>query len=469
MLGSLLLIFMRFTTGSLLHMHSSVENIPVELLIDILLESGIPRTNKDKNPFEDVIEECQRPVTNWVPLMQVCRHFHDVILGTPRFWSRIPVANNLAALQQRLYRSRNSSLDLLFDGPCGPALPLILPLASRIRAIITTPRFHINSLPSLVPLLNDLLPSLEHVHIVPRMSFDYYSTDWHKLRDSGFVLNESLHPRVKTVASPRLLLPLKESGFWYEKLFHLDIRSQYGRMNVERQDDIFSVLKSTPLLESLAITFHDFAPPPQFFGNTQTPPTNLPREPTLFPRLLIVKLSGPAWLCGPLLHGIDAPTLERLYIRTTSHPNGTAMRSLADMFPARLRLTLAQHRRLHIHAGDHGFRLGDCHCEAGRVSSDRLYLRVYRELDDHRLPLHILCRVFKDACLETLEVNYFTSQPPETCGGWGEVLRTFPDLRKVTLYKNDQKSGTAMLAAIEALQKVGLNPDMKVVAENASW
>ena len=78
--------------------------------------------------------------------------------------------------------------------------------------------------------------------------------------------------------------------------------------------------------------------------------------------------------------------------------------------------------------------------------------------------------MFRDVALESLEVSYFVYVEPEECGGWREVLETFPRLRKVTLSNNQRHSGAFMLAAIEKLQKEGLNPWMVVVVVvNAPW
>ncbi|PIL27177.1 hypothetical protein GSI_10319 [Ganoderma sinense ZZ0214-1] len=461
-------------------MSSRIDGLPVELLLDIFLEYQIPRGNKDKSPFENVVERCQQPVTNWVPLMLVCRRFRAVILNAAILWSRLPVTNNLAILQQRLFRSQDLPLDLLFKGPCESTLPLILPQALRIRSIVTAPMFHIDSLPSLLPLLKLSLPALQRVHIDPKMSLDFDSTDWHKLRDVGPVLNETSHPSLRAVTSFRLLLPLKESGFWSQQLFHLDIRSQDGDITSERRDDVLAILRATPGLEIFGLTFPKHALPPDFhaqmIGNPVAPASFLilpPREPAPLPRLRILTLAGPAWLTGPILHDIDAPSLERLYIDTSAYPRSDTGDTIAAMFPERLCRLLSQHTRLHIHAAPsdkRGFRIGDCRCqsEAGRVSADMLYLRVQ---DDCGLygAAKVLRRVFGEARLETLEVNYFERHRGDLYGVWRPVLETFPDLRKLTLYWNDQVSGAAMVDAVERLQKEGLNAEMTLVVQNAGW
>ncbi|KAI1795568.1 hypothetical protein LXA43DRAFT_727048 [Ganoderma leucocontextum] len=456
-------------------MGSSIEGLPVELLVNILLESQIPRISKDHGPFATVIEEHQRPVTNWVPLMLVCRCFRDVILAAPTLWSRIHVTNDLAALQCNLSRFGSSPLDLLFDAAWESVLPLIQPHASRIRAIITTPRFHIYALRCLLPLLSLPLPALEHVHIVPDLNLSPDSEEWQKLTDAGSVLNETSHPRVKILTSYRLLLPPQESRFWCQKLVHLDIRCQGGgRITTEHRDDLLAVLRTTRRLESLAITFPD-APPPdagvQILHGAQA------REPTPLLRLRRLTLSGPTWLSGPVLHGIDTPSLERVYLRITVFRQQNGEDAIAGIFPRRLLRVLVQHTRLHIHAspGRHGFRMGDCYCEAGRVTSDRFSLHVrvegaWWETTAHlHTALHLLCRVFEDARLETLEVNYFLGQPPEVDGVWRNVLETFSGLRKLTLFGNDRKSGAAMVDAIETLRREGLNPGMELVAKNTDW
>ncbi|KAI1792201.1 hypothetical protein LXA43DRAFT_348644 [Ganoderma leucocontextum] len=453
-------------------MGSPIENLPVELLVDIFIESQI----KDKSPFENVIEECQRPVTNWVPLMLVCRLFRDVIVDVPGLWSRLPVTNNLIALQRRLFRSQVSPLDLLFSVSCESALPFLLPHAPRIRAIVTTPRFHINLLPSLIPLLGRYLPALECVYIVPKMSLDFDSKEWSKLRAVSPVLNEAAHPRVKTVASYQLLLPPKQSGFWSQNLFHLDIRAQYAGIPADIRDDILAVLRATLRLESLAITFPEHALHPDYWVEMagDTPASFLihpPREPALLLRLRTFTLVGPAWLSGPVLHDIEAPSPEKLYVQTKGYSRPDTAKTIAAMFPERLRRILAQHTRLHIHAApsdSRGFRIGDCHCDGGRISSDRLYLRVQDDCGLYSAS-RVLCQVFGEALLETLEVNYFERQGRDLCGVWKPVLETFPRLRKVTLYGNDQKSGAAMVDAIEGLQREGLNPEMELVMESAPW
>ncbi|KAM5533193.1 hypothetical protein V8D89_013149 [Ganoderma adspersum] len=465
------------------HMGGSIESLPVELLVNIFLESEIPKINNlDDGPFAYVVEKCQRPVPNWLPVMLVSRYFRDVILAVPALWSRIHVTKNLAALQHNISRFEDSPLDLLFDMSCESALSLIQPHAFRIRAIITSPRFHVNSLVCLLPLFSLPLPALEVVHIVPDMNLAPDSEEWHRLRDAGSVLNETPHPQVKIVTSYRLLLPPQESRFWAQKLVHLDIRCQGGHTTTEHRDDLLAILRTTRRLESLSITFPYVHLPDagaHLPGIVQTPPFYMPpRDPAPLLRLRTLTLSGPAWLGGPVLHGIDTPSLERLYVQVavSQHQNdGEA--AIVGMFPPRLRRFLAQHTRLHIHAAASrdGFRMGDCHCETGRVTSDHFSLHVHvpgawwTTAARLHTALHLLCRVFGDALLETLEVNYFLGQPPEVDGAWRSVLETFAGLRKLTLSGNDQKSGAAMVDAVQALQQEGLNPEMELVAQNTDW
>ncbi|PIL27178.1 hypothetical protein GSI_10320 [Ganoderma sinense ZZ0214-1] len=456
-------------------MGSRIENIPVELLVDILVESQTPRTTPDKGPFEDVIEEWQRPATNWTLLMRVCRRFRNVIIDTSSLWARIPVTSNIVALQERLSRSRNSRLHLLFSGPCESALPFILPHTLRIRAIVTTPRFRVDSLASLIPLLKRSLPALERVHLdTARMNSDRGFIDRSKIEEVGSVLDETLHPRVNAVTLPRLLLPPKESGFWSQKLLHFDIRANYGIVSVTDRDDILAILRSTPQLESLVIIFPERAMPrdfnPQMLGVMPALFMGASRvEPAPLLRLRALTLLGPAWLTGPVLHGLDTPALEKLFVNTTDPYDVAAGVTL--MFPARIRPLFSRDKRLHIHAGARGggFRFGDCHCEAGRISSERLYLRVDTTQGHPSFPLLVLCRLFGEAKLDTLELSYFRGVEPEECGAWREVLETFPGLKKVRLFNNEKQSGAAMLAEIEALQKDGLNPEMEVEVEDAPW
>ncbi|KAM5543828.1 hypothetical protein V8D89_002445 [Ganoderma adspersum] len=473
-------------------MSSPMENLPVELLADIFLEYQIPRSRKDKSPFENVVECCQQPVTNWLTLMLVCRRFHDVVLNTANLWSRVPITNNLIALQRRLSRAQDSPLDLFFKGPCKSTLPFLLPHAVRIRSIVTAPSFHVDWLPDLVPLLKLSLPVIERVHVVPTMNLDFDSEEWHKLRDVGPVLEETSHPRLRAVTSYRLLLPPKESRLWSQWLFHLDIRSHHGPINSEHRDDILTLLRATPGLEILGITFPKYALPPDFLAQMtgDTPISfaiHAPRDPAPLRRLRILTLAGPAWLTGPVLHDIDTPSLEQLYIDTRADPRPDTGDTIAAMFPARLCRLLAQrHTRLHIHAAPsdkRGFRIGDCRCEAalqsgvgdgdcqceaGRVSADMLYLRVQDDCGLHG-PAEVLCRVFGEARLETLEVNYFERLKRDLYSVWRPVLETFPGLRKLTLNWNDQVSGAGMVDAVERLQKEGLNADMEVMAKNAAW
>ena len=469
-----------------------MDDLPVELLADIFLEYQIPRPRKDKSPFEDVVECCQKPVTNWLTLMLVCRRFHDIVLNTANLWSRIPITNNLVALRRRLSLARDSPLDLFFKGPCESALPLILPHAIRIHSIVTAPTFHVDWLPALLPLLKLFLPTLERVHVVPTMNVDLDSEEWHTLRDVGLVLDETLHPRLRAVTSYRLLLPPKESRLWSPRLFHLDMRSQDDSINAEHRDDILALLRATPGLEILGITFPTYALPPDFLDQmTGDTPISFaihpPRDPAPLRRLRILTLVGPAWLTGPVLHDIDTPSLEQLYMDTRADPRPDTGDTISAMFPARLCRLLAQrHTRLHIHAapsGNGGFRVGDCRCEAalqsgvgegdcqcdaGRVSADMLYLRVQDGCGLYGAT-EILCRVFGGAQLETLEVNYFERLKRDLYSVWRPVLETFPSLRKLTLNWNDQVSGAGMVDAVERLQKEGLNKEMEVTAKNAAW
>ena len=471
-------------------MSNYIENLPVELLVDILLKSQSPRTSEGKSPFENVTEECQRPVSNWVPLMLVSHLCRDVILEAGSLWPRLPVTNNLVALQHRLLRSQDFLLDLLFGGSWESALPLIIPHASRIRAVITTPRFHIDLLPSPVPLFHVPLPALERVYVVPIMNLDYNSQDLLKLRDVGSILNETPHSRVKAITSHQLLLPPKESCFWSQRLLHLDIRSEYDR--TLGRDDISAVLRETPGLVSLAIIFPKYALPPNYLDQmTGNPPVSYvihpPRAPTSLLRLRMLALARPTWLCGPVLHDIDTPSLVHLYVQTASDPRPDTENTITAMFPEGFRHILARLTRLHIRAtpfDKHGFRIGDCHChcttgdsrvgdcpcEGEQVSSDMLYLSVQNS-SSFSSASEVLCRVFKGARVESLEVNYLERQERgmPVYAVWEPVLETFPGLRKVMLYYNDQKLGGAMVDTIEVLKREGLNSEMGLVAEHVMW
>lgn len=459
-------------------MSSPFECLPVELLIDIFLQSQVSKINQDQGPFAYVVEECQRPVINWVPLMLVCPYFRDVIIAAPTLWSRIHVTSNLAALQHGLSRFVSSPLDLVFGHSSEPIISLIESHAYRIRSIITSPRFHVNSLFGLVPVFKLLLPALEHVHIDPYVNFARESEEWHKLRDAGSVLNETLHPQVKMVTSYRLLLPAQESQLWTRDLVYLDIRCEGGPVTTEHRNDLLTILRKTRRLECLTITF-SHGPPPELGAQILTgvqvpPPIRLPRDPSPLVRLRTLALCGPSWLSGPVLHGIDAPSLEKFHLKltVTDEENEDAM---VNVFPGRLRRFLSQNTALHIHAasGRDGFRIGDCYCETGRVTSDRFSVYVkgsWRTLAAHlHTALRLLCRVFEDTPMETLELNYFAGQSQEVHGAWRSVFKTFPALKKLTLFGNDWSSGTAMVDAIQALQREGLNPGMELMAQNTDW
>ncbi|KAI1792202.1 hypothetical protein LXA43DRAFT_1007004 [Ganoderma leucocontextum] len=460
---------------------SLFECLPVELLVDIFFQSRpTPKTSTDKGPFDDTVAECQRPAPNWALLMLVCHRFREVIVATSSMWFLVPVTKNLSELRLRLKRSGEHPIDLLLEGSCDGTLSLILPHAFRIRSIATAPDFSPHYLRSLVPLFKVALPALQEVYIPPKVNA--YGQDRSWLIGANLALNEILHPRVKRLSSDRDILPPPDSAFWSLQLVHLDLRFQ--DVTMERPNDILQLLKGTRLLESLAITFPHTLPEDDeftlFFGlaqfvaaEDQQPTVNNRHTPTPLARLRTFKLSSPIKFCKAVLHAFDMPSLDKLYINTTPglmNPDGT----IVDMFPDRLRRLLAQHTRLHIHAAPDGggFRLGDCLCDTGRVSSDRFYLRVqgFRWSVVLPSPLGVLRRVFADARLEHLEVSYFVRDAAaESSGPWCEVLQTFDGLRRVTLRGNDKRSGRAMVNDIRALQGEGLNPDMVLVDENIDW
>ncbi|KAM5543829.1 hypothetical protein V8D89_002446, partial [Ganoderma adspersum] len=465
------------------HALSLIECLPVELLVDVFIQSRpAPKISTDKGPFDDTLAFCQRPVPNWAPLMSVCHRFCDVVVATPSMWYRIPVTKNLRELRQRLKRSGEHPVELLLKDSCNDsAVSLLLPHAARIRTIATAPNFSPYNIRCLVPLFKASLPELEDVYILPKMNA--YRHDRGFAIGTALALHEILHPRVKRLSSDRDVLPPPESTFWSLQLAHLDLLSQ--EVTIERRNDILKVLKAIPLLESLAITFPHTLPEDDVahllgFGQAAAPHdhhpfTIWPDTPTALTRLHMVKLSGPITHCKAVLHAFVMPALDKLFVNTSpglADPNG----SIVDMFPARLRHLLSQqHTRLHIHAmpDGGGFRLGDCLCDTGRVSSDRFYLRV----QSFRwpavalvTPLGVLRRVFADARLERLEVSYFVREAAaESAGRWREVLQTFGGLKRVTLRGNDKRSGGAMASDIKALQGEGLNPDMTLVDANTDW
>ena len=93
------------------------------------------------------------------------------------------------------------------------------------------------------------------------------------------------------------------------------------------RDDILALLKSTSLLEFLAITFPERANLPDFNLQMQGVMPALPAISSRFEsapllRLRVLKLLGHTCLGGPVLHGIDTPSLEKLHVHTTTNPHG---------------------------------------------------------------------------------------------------------------------------------------------------
>ena len=460
---------------------SLIECLPVELLVDIFLGSRPPpKISADKGPFDETVAECQRPPPNWAPLMVVSHRFCDVIVSTPLMWSRVAVTRNLGALRQRLKRSGELPIDLLLKDSCERiAISVILPHASRIRTIATAPNFSPHNLRFMIPLFHLALPALEEVYIPSKM--DTYRHDQNWVIGTHLALNDTLHPRVKRLSSECGILPSPESTFWSLQLLQLDLRSQ--EVTAERRDDIVKILEASPLLESLAITYPTTLPEADFFLFAFGQPGAAPQihhsygpyrgAPAPMKRLQMLRLSCPITLCATVLHSFDMPSLQKLYINTCPDI-GNPEASVVDMFPTRLRQLLAQHTRLHIHAAPDGggFRLGDCLCDTGRVSSDRFYLRLQSlgAATPLRSPLGVLRRVFGDARLEQLEVSYYVREAAaESTERWREVLQTFNGLKRVALRKNDKRSGSVMVNDIKALQGEGLNPEMVLVDENTDW
>ncbi|TBU28153.1 hypothetical protein BD311DRAFT_865620, partial [Dichomitus squalens] len=97
--------------------------------------------------------------------MLVCRRFHGAILATQPYGLASLSTKNVHALQQRLSRSGDSLVDLVFRTACGSALPIVMLHTSRIRSIVTIPTFSVNHIDSIMALLSTDLPALEEVHV----------------------------------------------------------------------------------------------------------------------------------------------------------------------------------------------------------------------------------------------------------------------------------------------------------------
>ncbi|TBU36351.1 hypothetical protein BD309DRAFT_985006, partial [Dichomitus squalens] len=254
----------------------------------------------------------------WVPLMLVCRHWRNVGIATPWLWRRISITCNLEALQYRLSRAVDSTIDLFLSRwreDNKKAMPLLLPFARSIRSV-QAPEFPwsplerfeefftFDGLPCIRPLFEVPLPALEHIDL---SKLDVLQN---RQLEAPFDLglSEKLHPSVRRfIVTSHIKIPSTPS-FW-SVLRELDIRFDPSANRWTRLDDFLQVVAGAPYLESLIVLGTQVSLP---LSSWATPaladdvPTSLYR----LARLRIVRLDGMLTFIAPILQRIDAPALN---------------------------------------------------------------------------------------------------------------------------------------------------------------
>ncbi|TBU52042.1 hypothetical protein BD310DRAFT_952931 [Dichomitus squalens] len=417
-----------------------IARLPTELLTTIFSLVG---PFEKSEPYTCHIRNAETWM-GWVPLMLVCRHWRNVGIATPWLWRRISITCNLEALQYRLSRTVDCTIDLFLSRlreENEKAMPLLLPFARSIRSIHIPEytrsrrrrvRFKTDDLPCLKPLFEVPLPVLEHI------DFSKLQRPYDGPLEAPFDLglSEKLHPGILRFVVPSYIKMPSTPSFW-SALRELDVRFEMSEDRRTRLDDFLQVVAGAPYLESLVVlgtllslTLSEKDTSPSTVGV----PTSLHQQ----NRLRTIHLDGELTFIAPILQRIDAPALSVLHISASIPPNVDIAESAALLFPPPLRRVLSKCKALYV-SRNHSWDFQICSAAVFKPDYIRnqedamrvpLYFRVTRYQLSSQLStaIGVLCDGFCTAPLRTLSFEGFYDAAP--VAAWRLLQAAFPDIRK---------------------------------------
>ena len=95
-------------------MPPTIGSLPNELLIKIFKGIGTTRGYPSEHPREPPFKYIPDTIRDLLPVMQVCKAWESIILGTPAFWCNIVVHNRVEWLVRCLQNSQRSPVDISF-------------------------------------------------------------------------------------------------------------------------------------------------------------------------------------------------------------------------------------------------------------------------------------------------------------------------------------------------------------------
>lgn len=182
------------------------------------------------------------PTSSWMSLRLVCRHWDEVVCGTPSFWRTVDVYRNQNWLALCLSRSAQATLDIIFH-PASSQFPIeglqtsLFLHAARICSLTVLHRVPQETLSNLLPLLTFDMPALENVTFVSPLP---WAAELH--------FSHQRHPHVRRLYLNRLCCPVD-----LQLLSNLCSLTLTTCRDAFRVDDFFDLLASSSRLESLRL------------------------------------------------------------------------------------------------------------------------------------------------------------------------------------------------------------------------
>ncbi|KAI0755571.1 hypothetical protein C8Q74DRAFT_1304456 [Fomes fomentarius] len=168
------------------HQRHGIARLPTEILAEVFTFAAMPVTHYSY-PYHNWT--FPRGAKEWLPILLVCRGWHELACATPILWTTITVYSDVSWLECALLRSgRLLPLDIVFQVPdvIPTALGLLAPYASRIRKLsFQDPDYNMFTV---LQLWGVAMPALEEMIYCTRVEFD-----------DRFDLNPTLFPALNAL------------------------------------------------------------------------------------------------------------------------------------------------------------------------------------------------------------------------------------------------------------------------------
>ncbi|KAI1794334.1 hypothetical protein LXA43DRAFT_135875 [Ganoderma leucocontextum] len=426
---------------------SPISRLPTELLTTVFAMLA----NLEERRMDIDMDVLLKRRTNiqtymkWVKLMLVCRHWCDVGCSSPRLWRRISITKNPESLQYRLSQTVGCTIDIFFSEDASTnecAMRLLLPFAPHVRSVQADHRFRFDTFPSIKPLFQVPLPSLESVKLLPeRLRAGQprdASADYESWFDLG--LSDELHPRLRRLETHRVVIPPPPISFSALRELVIDLESL--RNPPLRPQDVVDVLAHSPRLETLKISASYIMNYPTEGSEHPTDIGPATKIRCWLPYLRMILLDCPYLFAAAILPAIDAPILAVFCVEVFNMDIQVDAAEFGPLlFPPSLRHMLQQHKQLFVAAsGGAAFEIRDVVFLPSRTyrkdeeASNRLLLHVKDYTQDVvplEVALYTLCSAFASASLQSLDVLGFKYAPlPDA---WRALPTKFPALHSLRI------------------------------------